>query len=135
MPAGSMIGRSLIDDATDPRVRESHHALFRAASQIATPLITAYGWRLAMVIVSLLVWMLLVPAVVMNHVVNWMTLDTGPYASLWFLTVVFVPFDRNGRPSGEWETFADGFAGSSGPLLRVSRRSACAAQRRHGPGP
>ena len=30
--------------------------------------------------------------------------------------VVFVPFDRSGRPSGEWETFADGFAGSSGPL-------------------
>jgi MFS family permease len=33
--------------------------------QIATPLITAYGWRMAMVIVSLLVWLLLVPAVVL----------------------------------------------------------------------
>lgn len=36
----------------------------------------------------------LVPAVVANHIVNWMTLDTGPYASLWFLTIVFVPFER-----------------------------------------
>ncbi|HEX6279896.1 MAG TPA: MFS transporter [Pyrinomonadaceae bacterium] len=31
--------------------------------QIATPLIAAYGWRSAMVVVSLLVWLMLVPAV------------------------------------------------------------------------
>lgn len=30
--------------------------------------------------------------------------------------VAFVPFDAKGKASGEWETFADGFAGSSGPL-------------------
>lgn len=30
--------------------------------------------------------------------------------------VVFVPFASNGRPTGEWEIFADGFAGSTGPL-------------------
>ena len=35
--------------------------------------------------------------------------------------VAFVPFDRNGRPSGEWETFADGFAGSSGPLPATAK--------------
>jgi glucose/arabinose dehydrogenase len=30
--------------------------------------------------------------------------------------VQFVPFGRNGKPSGAAETFADGFAGSTGPL-------------------
>ncbi len=35
-----------------------------------------------------------VPAVVLNHVINWLTLDTGPYASLWFLTIAFVPLER-----------------------------------------
>lgn len=33
--------------------------------QIATPLITAYGWRTAMLAVSMLVWLLLLPAVVL----------------------------------------------------------------------
>ena len=33
--------------------------------QIATPLITAYGWRTAMIAVSMLVWMLLLPAVLL----------------------------------------------------------------------
>jgi hypothetical protein len=40
-----------------------------------------------------LAWFCL-PAVVGNHVVNWMTMDTGPYASLWFLTVAFLPLER-----------------------------------------
>ena len=35
--------------------------------------------------------------------------------------VAFVPFDRNGNVSGEWETFADGFAGSSGPLPATAK--------------
>jgi glucose/arabinose dehydrogenase len=30
--------------------------------------------------------------------------------------VAFVPFSGNGTPTGQWETFADGFAGSAGPL-------------------
>lgn len=32
--------------------------------QIATPLITSYGWRTAMVVVSLLIWLILVPAII-----------------------------------------------------------------------
>ena len=35
--------------------------------------------------------------------------------------VQFVPFGRNGRPSGNAETFADGFAGSAGPLPATAR--------------
>ena len=35
--------------------------------------------------------------------------------------VVFVPFGKNGETSGEWETFADGFAGSSGPLPQTAK--------------
>ena len=30
--------------------------------------------------------------------------------------VAFVPFGSNGMPTGAWETFADGFAGSTGTL-------------------
>jgi glucose/arabinose dehydrogenase len=33
----------------------------------------------------------------------------------------FVPFGRNGRPSGAAETFADGFAGSTGPLPATAK--------------
>jgi glucose/arabinose dehydrogenase len=35
--------------------------------------------------------------------------------------VAFVPFDGKGRVSGEWETFADGFAGSAGPLPATAK--------------
>ena len=35
--------------------------------------------------------------------------------------VAFVPFDRRGRTTGDWETFADGFAGSSGPLPATAK--------------
>jgi glucose/arabinose dehydrogenase len=35
--------------------------------------------------------------------------------------VQFVPFGRNGMPSGNAETFADGFAGSAGPLPANAR--------------
>jgi glucose/arabinose dehydrogenase len=35
--------------------------------------------------------------------------------------VQFVPFGRNGRPSGAAETFADGFAGSTGPLPETAK--------------
>jgi len=35
--------------------------------------------------------------------------------------VQFVPFGRNGRPSGGAETFADGFAGSTGPLPATAK--------------
>lgn len=35
--------------------------------------------------------------------------------------VAFVPFSKDGQASGEWETFADGFAGSSGPLPATAR--------------
>ena len=35
-----------------------------AIPQIATPLITSYGWRTAMVVVSLLIWLILVPAII-----------------------------------------------------------------------
>ena len=35
--------------------------------------------------------------------------------------VAFVPFDGSGRPSGGMETFADGFAGSAGPLPATAR--------------
>ena len=41
--------------------------------------------------------------------------DRAPFPNEGY-QVAFVPFDRNGRASGEWETFADGFAGSTGPL-------------------
>ncbi len=41
--------------------------------------------------------------------------DRAPFPNEGY-QVAFVPFDRKGRASGEWETFADGFAGSSGPL-------------------
>lgn len=33
----------------------------------------------------------------------------------------FVPFARNGMPSGNAEVFADGFAGSTGPLPGTAR--------------
>jgi glucose/arabinose dehydrogenase/cytochrome c553 len=36
--------------------------------------------------------------------------DRAPYPMSGFI-VCFVPFDENGRPTGEWEVFADGFAG------------------------
>ena len=35
--------------------------------------------------------------------------------------VQFVPFGRNGKPSGASETFADGFAGSTGPLPATAK--------------
>ena len=35
--------------------------------------------------------------------------------------VQFVPFGRDGRPSGAAETFADGFAGSTGPLPATAK--------------
>jgi glucose/arabinose dehydrogenase len=35
--------------------------------------------------------------------------------------VQFVPFDGNGQPSGGAETFADGFAGSTGPLPATAK--------------
>jgi glucose/arabinose dehydrogenase len=35
--------------------------------------------------------------------------------------VQFVPFSANGMPSGDAETFADGFAGSAGPLPATAR--------------
>ena len=41
--------------------------------------------------------------------------DRAPFPNEGY-QVAFVPFDRNGQASGDWETFADGFAGSSGPL-------------------
>ena len=36
--------------------------------------------------------------------------DRAPYPMAGFI-VCFVPFDDNGRPTGKWEIFADGFAG------------------------
>lgn len=36
--------------------------------------------------------------------------DRAPYPMSGFI-VCFVPFDESGRPTGEWEVFADGFAG------------------------
>lgn len=65
-------------------VRMTFFSVFALAVQLAFPALLFWP-RLA--------WGL-VPAVVVNHLVNWMTLDTGPYASLWFLTIVFVPFER-----------------------------------------
>jgi glucose/arabinose dehydrogenase len=41
--------------------------------------------------------------------------DRAPFPNEGY-QVAFVPVDANGRPTGEWETFADGFAGSAGPL-------------------
>ena len=41
--------------------------------------------------------------------------DRAPLPNEGYL-VAFVPFGADGRPSGEMEIFADGFAGSSGPL-------------------
>jgi len=41
--------------------------------------------------------------------------DRAPLPNEGF-NVMFVPMGRNGRPSGEPELFADGFAGSAGPL-------------------
>jgi glucose/arabinose dehydrogenase len=35
--------------------------------------------------------------------------------------VAFVPFDRRGQVTGDFETFADGFAGSAGPLPATAR--------------
>jgi glucose/arabinose dehydrogenase len=35
--------------------------------------------------------------------------------------VVFVPSGKHGRLSGDWETFADGFAGSPGPLPATAK--------------
>jgi glucose/arabinose dehydrogenase len=35
--------------------------------------------------------------------------------------VAFVPFDDKGRASRNWETFADGFAGSDGPLPATAK--------------
>lgn len=59
-------------------------SVFALAVQVTFPLILVWP-RLA--------WFF-VPAVISNHVVNWMTMDTGPYASLWILTFAFVPFER-----------------------------------------
>ena len=41
--------------------------------------------------------------------------DRAPFPNEGY-QVAFVPFDRRGRALGTWETFADGFAGSAGPL-------------------
>jgi glucose/arabinose dehydrogenase len=35
--------------------------------------------------------------------------------------VVFVPFNEKGRATGMWQTFADGFAGSDGPLPATAK--------------
>lgn len=65
-------------------VRMTIFSVFALTVQITFPLILLWP-RLA--------WFF-VPAVTANHVVNWMTMDTGPYASLWILTLAFVPFER-----------------------------------------
>ena len=41
--------------------------------------------------------------------------DRAPFPNEGY-QVAFVPFDGKGQSSGRWETFADGFAGSDGPL-------------------
>ena len=41
--------------------------------------------------------------------------DRAPFPNEGY-QVAFVPVDARGRPTGAWETFADGFAGSAGPL-------------------
>lgn len=41
--------------------------------------------------------------------------DRAPFPNEGY-QVAFAPVGPDGRPTGEWETFADGFAGSSGPL-------------------
>jgi hypothetical protein len=64
--------------------RMAAFSAFALATQLAFPL--ALFSRRA-------VW-ILVPAVVATHVVNWKTLDTGPYATLWFLGIAFVALER-----------------------------------------
>lgn len=79
-------------------VRMTAFSIFALGLQLAFPLILIWP-RLA--------W-LFVPAAISNHIVNWMTLDTGPYASLWILTLAFVPFEqvpgwvREGLRSRSW---------------------------------
>jgi glucose/arabinose dehydrogenase len=46
--------------------------------------------------------------------------DRAPLPNEGYL-VAFVPMGANGRPSGDWEIFADGFAGSPGPLPATAR--------------
>ena len=46
--------------------------------------------------------------------------DRAPFPNEGY-QVAFVPFDRRGRALGTWETFADGFAGSAGPLPATAR--------------
>jgi hypothetical protein len=36
----------------------------------------------------------LLPLVIAFHLGTWATMDTGPYMTLWYLWIVFVPIDR-----------------------------------------
>ena len=53
----------------------------------------------------------------MEHSLLFMDPPTGPYPQAGYF-VCFVPF-KNGKPSGEWEVFADGFA-EVDPIVNVS---------------
>lgn len=46
--------------------------------------------------------------------------DRAPFPNEGY-QVAFAPVGPDGRPTGEWETFADGFAGSAGPLPATAR--------------
>ena len=46
--------------------------------------------------------------------------DRAPFPNEGY-QVAFVPFDKKGGASGTWETFADGFAGSTGPLPATAK--------------
>ena len=46
--------------------------------------------------------------------------DRAPFPNEGY-QVVFVPFNEKGRPAGQWKTFADGFAGSDGPLPATAK--------------
>jgi glucose/arabinose dehydrogenase len=46
--------------------------------------------------------------------------DRAPFPNQGY-NVVFLPMGRNGSPSGSFEIFADGFAGSDGPLPATAR--------------
>ena len=58
-----------------------------------------------------------IPMAVVFHLMSWMTMDTGPYLTLWFVVLAaFVPWDR-----------VPGFLGAGGVALSSFKRSAALA--------
>ena len=76
----------------------SPEALTLAAERWAAVWLGWFAIAVECGLAAVLVWPRLawffVPAVIGFHLGTWATMDTGPYMTLWFFLVVFVPLDR-----------------------------------------